>query len=969
MKNLFTIVLLLALIPMLMAQTVDTRIDHGFINKQIDINNQNNAIKKSNNKYSVGDYGATPALNWKSGFGGSAADNINSVVYDNSGNVYITGDFYDEISVAGNTYNSTGDREAFVAKFSNTGSFIWLTQIPSSANQNTYCNDISIGVNGDVYVTGYYTGTLTVGTSTLPNNNNFSMFYAKLNTLGQLQNGGYHSQSLNEIGLYIDTDANGNIYVSCTESTSTNSRHDSWFVKFNSSNTQVYANHYYVGFNDFKIVGNSIYYSGVIMQGHDGTLDANVTIPQPALYNDVFITKSDLNGVFVWGLLAGHIGSGGDSMNDRISYSDNSLFVAGSFRSSISFGSESYTVSDGNFLTKIDTLGNALWLRIQNPGNVAFDADGLGNTYVLSADSMNIYTSNGMAMPAMFTVDNDVMDISVGNSNYSIAVVGNKNGLNKIIQYSSAFTKDWETQFGGTSAAAYQIGMVTDTLGNVYSYNYTSGIIDYFGHTVNAGIFVCKQNGMGSVLWLKQFNNVLVDYNAGSYIEIDPSNQNIYFTGFFTDSLHIQNQPSLVPAADGSVFILKYDVNGNFEWSKKEDFEGWGLCLAADYSGNIILSGVFTNTISLSGNMLVSAGDKDGFIVKYNNLGTIEWANRAGGSSIEYSAFVSTDNSDNIYLAGEFVSDDVTIGTTSFPMLAGDGNVFLAKFNSSGVLQWSQAYGGSGHVWYDDVTWPTGIKTDKNGNSYIKGNLSYKGVFGTVTLENQASYFNKFITKVDNSGTVQWAKMISQPQSRHQYDYNQFDIDKDGSVYFGIQAKDTLDFGTDFQYVPSSDGDLFVAKYSISGSLIWVKTIIGEDYNYNWISSVAVYNNSNVFVGGFFSNSISIDGEVLSNINNKHGFITMFGTDINNGVKEVYNSKTSNIELFPNPASDRISFITKMNFSNASISVYSISGKLIKTDIVDNYSSVDVSELSKGVYFIKIYTKEGQIFTKKFIKE
>jgi len=53
---------------------------------------------------------------------------------------------------------------------------------------------------------------------------------------------------------------------------------------------------------------------------------------------------------------------------------------------------------------------------------------------------------------------------------------------------------------------------------------------------------------------------------------------------------------------------------------------------------------------------------------------------------------------------------------------------------------------------------------------------------------------------------------------------------------------------------------------------------------------------------------------------------------------------------------------------DAQISVYSVDGKLIKAKSIDNTSSIDVRDFPKGVYFIKIYAKDGQVYSESFIK-
>ena len=353
-------------------------------------------LSKQKNLLAANDYGDAPDLNWAGQFGGSGNDFADAIISDEDGNIFITGSFSGQISVLGNNYVATGKKEAYVAKFDNTGNLIWFTQIPATENNETYCHDICMDTDGHLYVTGYYTGAITVGVSSLPDINEYSLFYAKLDYQGNLTNGAYHSQNENEIGLFIDTDENGYIYITCSRATNTESRHESWILKYNQSANLVWEQQHDEGFNDIIVIGSSIYYTGVIRNFDDGIIDENVSLPIPNGYNDVFIAKSDLNGIFEWGIEASH-NSYGDSYESYFETDNNgSFYMAGSYRQDIILGD--YSISgDGGFVTKFDESGNFNWLspfgEYRDTPKLAVDNS--GNSYVLEDDIMAKYDTYG----------------------------------------------------------------------------------------------------------------------------------------------------------------------------------------------------------------------------------------------------------------------------------------------------------------------------------------------------------------------------------------------------------------------------------------------------------------------------------------------------------------------------------------------------------------------------------------------
>ena len=495
--------------------------------------------------------------------------------------------------------------------------------------------------------------------------------------------------------------------------------------------------------------------------------------------------------------------------------------------------------------------------------------------------------------------------------------------------------------------------MVTDNSGNVYTYGYASHTLDYFGEEVNKGIFICKQNGEWEIIWLKQFTDVYVNYGYGSYIAIDPTNENIYITGGFNVPLIIPGGPTLTPNEEGSLFIIKYGIDGEYKFAIQEDYNTnyWGgLFLAADNADNIIISSTFQGTINFSGTELISAGSSDVFIAKYNTSGGFLWAIRAGGEDVEYSGLVSVDGNDNIYFTGEFWSVNVTISNAQITMEEGDGNIIFAKLSPDGTVQWVTSKAGSTIPYGDGCCWPSGIKTDAQGYSHIKGWHGDSTYFDNIMLRSPYGFgYSYFIAKFDPDGNTMWANSIN--EHRWGFDNNQMDIDYQGSVYLGAQITDTIHFGNNFEYINVGEYDLFVAKYLTTGELDWVKIMEGNETSYNWISSVAVYDTSNVFVGGYLGNYLSIDDVELTSAN-KHGFVIMFGEDILS-VKEVYNSNNKEFYIYPNPSNGLVTFTSNFELNNK-IEVLNSAGQIVKTvPITSKFQQIDLRNLSKGLYLIK----------------
>lgn len=101
----------------------------------------------------------------------------------------------------------------------------------------------------------------------------------------------------------------------------------------------------------------------------------------------------------------------------------------------------------------------------------------------------------------------------------------------------------------------------------------------------------------------------------------------------------------------------------------------------------------------------------------------------------------------------------------------------------------------------------------------------------------------------------------------------------------------------------------------------------------------------------------------LSGIQNLHF------SDIVSSVPFSENLNRNEVVLFPNPANNKLQFISKNEeFKNIKISIVDLQGKvLFKHELKNQNECIDVEKLSKGIYFCKI-EKDNDIETIKFIK-
>ena len=89
--------------------------------------------------------------------------------------------------------------------------------------------------------------------------------------------------------------------------------------------------------------------------------------------------------------------------------------------------------------------------------------------------------------------------------------------------------------------------------------------------------------------------------------------------------------------------------------------------------------------------------------------------------------------------------------------------------------------------------------------------------------------------------------------------------------------------------------------------------------------------------------------------------ITVIGTSLSVEGQELERS----IQLYPNPVKDILS-IKSEAIVISKVAIYSVLGKKIK-EVKSNFESIGISNLSKGLYIIRIFSDKGSI-TKRIIK-
>ncbi len=391
-----------------------------------------------------------------------------------------------------------------------------------------------------------------------------------------------------------------------------------------------------------------------------------------------------------------------------------------------------------------------------------------------------------------------------------------------LVKYNSAGNVLWAKSAGATPSVINAVAV--DTLGNIYvTGGYSSATINFGSITLtnisspgHFDIFLVKYDKNGNVLWAKSIGGDYEDYVNS--ISIDVSG-NILIGGIFESYNILFGSTTLNNTTnhrEGNMFLAKYDLNGNALWALSTGGTLTSLC--TDKSNNIIVVGGFGDHITFDHFTLTGLGMGDVFIVKYDSNGNVFWAQSIGGSKLDVAASVSTDDSGNVLVAGNYESSTILFSSSLFALSNADtfsSDILLAKYDTYGNVVWAEHFG---NTYGEDAN---SLTTDGSGNIYMAGDFYDNLIqFGNTTLYNEGRpYADLFLVKLDVNGKVIWAK--SSGGTFHDFPTSVcIDILGDILVAGNFQSGDISFGSTSLNNSRQPLYDMFLAKLSAYGTQI-----------------------------------------------------------------------------------------------------------------------------------------------------
>ncbi len=510
-----------------------------------------------------------------------------------------------------------------------------------------------------------------------------------------------------------------------------------------------------------------------------------------------------------------------------------------------------------------------------------------------------------------------------------------------------------------------------DGNGNLYAVGNNAGTCTVFGtdtiHNISnstSNMFLVKHDSLGNYKW--SLNSGYGSIGVPQGVATDVSG-NVYWTGVFTSPTVTFGSYTLTTTFE-SGFLVKCDSTGNVLWAKKIDqyITNTGLATSPDGSvyviGSFLGAAITADTFSLPN----SGPGSDLFLLKYDAAGNVVWARRAGTLANNDEGFnVSCDGIGNVYIQGVYQSSLISFGSVTLVNAdSSRGNIFVAKYNSSGTPLWARqavCYGGASSS-------PTAnIKADNLGNLYFTGSFNSDSfVIGTYVFRNDSlPEYDLFLAKMDPLGNLLWAQRGG---GKGNDAGSGMTVDAVGNLWLvgGTSFENSMVLDTAHLHVPASNDASFIAEFSPAGHIMYHTELDfgGDDY-----FGIETDHNGNIYIGGdYYQGSYYLGVDTLHNYGVENFIVAKLGGAVNLLPLNISTYVVpQNISIFPNPATNEFCITTEVPIGNSSVSITNTLGQEVKDlSIVSATTKIPTTDMPSGMYICKVMVN-GNISVHKLV--
>ena len=347
-----------------------------------------------------------------------------------------------------------------------------------------------------------------------------------------------------------------------------------------------------------------------------------------------------------------------------------------------------------------------------------------GGTLIDRAYSIQPTTDGGFIIAGGSTSNDG--DVSANHGGYDLWIVKINSGGNL----------QWQKSFGGSGLESIQSIKQTSDGGFILAATSISNDGDVSGNHGNFDFWIVKLDLNGNLQWQKSLGGTGNDQATC----IETTSDGGYIVAGFSTS---NNGDVSGNHGSQDFWIVKLSSSGNVQWQKSLGGSGQegARCIKQTLDGFIVAGYSYSNNGDVTGNH----GSDDGWVVKLNNTGILQWQKTLGGSNSDDCLSIEQTSDGGFVLGGSSKSNNGDVSGNH-----GGEDFWVVKLNNIGNLLWQKSLGGSG----DDIALRMRQTSD---SGFILAGYSNSSD-GDVTGNNGGGDY--WVVKVNSTGILQWQKTL-----------------------------------------------------------------------------------------------------------------------------------------------------------------------------------------------------------------
>lgn len=411
-------------------------------------------------------------------------------------------------------------------------------------------------------------------------------------------------------------------------------------------------------------------------------------------YRDIFISKLDAAGHFIWAKSIG--GTVDEQINCMTVDAAGNIYAAGYFSDLVDFDPgpavdtmRAPSYASFGFIAKYGPSGNLVWARSTSGSHpTAIARDAAGNLYTVGSFSGTV-------------------DFDPGPGTANLAATGGYSDI-YVCKFTGSGSFVWAGNMGG-GMDEYAKSIALDASANIFVGGFFMGAVDFDPgtslHVMHANGyadgFVAKLDSAGSYLWAHQVgcNSTYLGAQINS-LATDASG-NIISAGGFGATADFDPGPAtytMTSSNSKNPFLWKLDPMGNYIWAKQlgvpPNSSSDPEAIAVDAAGSVYVTGPMTNVVDFDPGpgtyTLATASPTSPAITvtyKLDAGGNFKWAVPFGKSDLTNGSSLYVDAANNVYTTGFYAgTTDFDPGASTFNLTAaGSWDVFVQKLSQDGV--------------------------------------------------------------------------------------------------------------------------------------------------------------------------------------------------------------------------------------------------------------------------------------------